>query len=131
MDIVTVLTGAISAAGGGGLVGALVVGLIKHQLAADRYAREKLATKVDDLEKKRIEKLERDLERHLCEDNPAAQQIQLETIKAMMERFNNKLDRVAEDLAAVKSTVEANERYTENLDKSLQNLRTEVHQHDR
>lgn len=123
MDFVSIVSSLGTAAGGGGIVGVLIIMYIKHQLAADRLERLQLRDQVQKLECEKFAKLERRVEEHLREDNPGAMTAKLTALTGSMERVLDKVDRVAEDVAGLREGVAANERYTRNIDLALQRLR--------
>ena len=90
----SIFSSLVGAVGGGGLVGTLVLLLIKHSLERDRQEREQLALQVARLETEKIAKLERQLDQHLESANPRAVAVELEHLAEAL-RENTSLQREA------------------------------------
>ncbi len=90
----SIFSSLVGAVGGGGLVGTLVLLLIKHSLERDRQEREQLALQVARLETEKIAKLEHQLDQHLESANPRAVAIELEHLAEAL-RENTSLQREA------------------------------------
>lgn len=127
MDYAALINSLVGALGGGGVVGALVVALVRHSLAKDQAERAALAAQVARLENEKFKHLSDKVEEHLRLDNPGVVGVQLQIFGGQLEKLSNKIDRISDDLAGLKSDIENNKRFTQNLYGSIQKLRDEVH----
>ena len=118
----------VGALGGGGLVGTLVLLLIKHNFERDRQEREQLASQVSRLETEKIAKLERQLDLHLENDNPRAVAVELKHLAEALRENTSlqreagiKIARIDKELAASIDRVAALQLWVAGINESVQN----------
>lgn len=112
MDTQTLVQQLCSATGGAGVCAAIVVAYFKHRLRTDQNERTALQLRLQELENSRLKRLENRLEAHIADCQPGVLESRLADLAAVLERVNNKLDRLSEDMAATKVAVAANEKFT-------------------
>ena len=134
MDLTMFINAALSAAGGGGVVGALVLSLYKHSLKqeqeqreADRRERAALSEKLERLENEKFAALQKKVDDHLEADKPGEVALQFRHLNGTLTKLTDKLDKVAEDVTALKTESKENKDFTRNLYNSMQKLREEVY----
>lgn len=127
MDYAALINSLVGALGGGGVVGALVVTLVRHSLAKDQAERAALAAQVTRLENEKFKQLSEKVDEHLRLDNPGVVGVQLQTLGGQLEKLSNKIDRMSDDLSGLKSDIENNKNFVQNLYGSVQRLRDGVH----
>ena len=134
MDLTMLLTSVLSAGGGAGSVGYLVLAMYKHaikkeqeQREEERRQRDDLLRRVDRLETEKIAKLEKKVEDHLAADNPAAVGVKLEGLTGTLEKVGDKLDGLSSNMAGLKMAQERDHEFIQNTYRSIQELRKEVH----
>ena len=118
----------VGALGGGGVVGTLVLLLIKHNFERDRQEREQLALQVSRLETEKIAKLERQLDLHLENDNPRAVAVELKHLAEALRENTSlqreagiKIARIDKELAASIDRVAALQLWVAGINESVQN----------
>ncbi len=147
---------AISAALGGGsatiIMGAIMLMIVNHILQKEREDRVKdkqeicsLMDEVKDYKKQEIASLDDRLSKHLEEDNPKAQKLQLDSITGLLNKLSDKFDRQCErtqesekeqikligdlksdlmhKIGSVETSVAESKNFTQNLYNSVQKLR--------
>lgn len=140
MDLTMFINAALGAAGGGGVVGALVLAMYQHNLKQEREQRERereeraiLAKKVEDLEKTQIVNLAARLERHLDEDNPTAVDNRLKSLEGEVKRLGDTLDRdrenIQRELRGVSSALGEFKGAVTGINKWLDNINHAVQTH--
>lgn len=99
MDLSVFINAALSAAGGGGVVGALVLALYKNNLKkeaeqreAERQERKELSEKLEVLEKEKFAELKRNFDEHVKEAKPRELALQLEYLAEALKE-NTSLQR--------------------------------------
>lgn len=92
------LVAAFGAACGGGVVGTIVVALVRHQLS--RLSA--ISEKVDRLERENLVRLEKKLDDHLSLDRPDAVAADLRNLSGWVSRLSDQLMLVADDVAALR-----------------------------
>lgn len=105
-----------------GLIGS-VVGAVASCLTIWGNIRrpvDNLKEKVSRLENERIAKIERKMELHCESDKSQTILATLEGLRGDVSKIGNKLDRIAEESSNQKARIDANEKYINNLDDSLQ-----------
>lgn len=128
----------ISSAGGGAIVGGLVLWLVNRTLSEDRDEREKLAARVEVLETQKLDGLKKDLSSideklttHLEEDNPKEVLRRFENIDQALSRLHSVLERkeerqsaqyasVSRQLGELSEGIKSNDRFLDNLNKDFQ-----------
>lgn len=100
-----------------------VIGQEKAQRAAEAQERNALKTKMENLEKQKVDRIEKKLDDHLREDNPQAVKDSFSKIDKALDRIGDKLDRLSENVAEVRTEVKNNKEFTQNLYGSMQKLR--------
>lgn len=116
----------IGSAGGGTVVGALVIALIQRNLERDRDERKKLAQRVETLENDKIKRIESDLKQVAddCKKHAAADRTQevltrLDTLVASVNKLADSTGRALEANAGQTAILDQHERYLGNLDHML------------
>ncbi len=124
----SILSSLVGAVGGGGLVGTLVLFLIKHSLERDRQEREQLALQVTRLETEKIAKLERQLDQHLENANPRAVAVELKHLAEALRENTSiqreaglKIARIDKELAASIDRTAGLQLWLASINDTLQN----------
>lgn len=122
-EILSVLIGS---AGGGTVVGALVLALIKRNLDRDREERKKLSDRVETLENDKVKRLELDIKQvalecrnHIEKDRTQEVLARLDTLVSAVNKLSDATSRALEANAGQTATIEQHERHLNNLDHML------------
>ena len=139
MDLTMFITSALSAGGGAGTVGLLVLSMYKNaiqkeqqQREDERAEREALSKKVDRLETEKIADLRKMLDRHLETDNPRRTDEQMKKVTGEMTRLADALDRDRKDaqisarelstaIGKLEGTLIGINKWLDNMNDALQN----------
>ncbi|MEI3038472.1 MAG: hypothetical protein V8T90_05305 [Victivallales bacterium] len=121
-DIYSMIYGAV----GGGVVGVIAavlggvaIAYVKRLIAE----RDKLAERrLDTIETNHTE-LKAKVETHIANDNPEATKLQLNLILGALNKTGDKVDRLAEGLAEVRTEVRESKNFTQNLYTSMKEIR--------
>ena len=134
LDLTMFWNAALGAAGGGGVVGALVLATYQYHLHREQEEREEerrerigLAEKLARLENDKLQKLEEKLDLHLEQSRPGEVALEFRHINGTLARLSDKLDKVADDVAALKAESGENRSFAHNLYDSVQKFREEVY----
>ena len=106
-----------------GITGGVIVAFIRHLLNKSLSHQQRMSDRIDELEHDKFAKLERQLEKHLEQDNPGVVSNQIHHLTGAVEKLSNKVDTIATQMARVETKIANNEDFTRNVHKSLQRLR--------
>ena len=106
-----------------GITGGVIVAFIRHLLNKSMAHQQRMSDRIDELEHDKFAKLERQLEKHLEQDNPGVVATQIHQLTGAVEKISNKMDTMSSQMARVETKVANNEEFTRNVHKSLQRLR--------
>lgn len=137
-DVYSMIYGAV----GGGVVGVIAavmggvaINYVKRLIAE----RDKLAEDQRMAMKSSIEKLERKMDQHIAEDNPAGQRTTLENLSKLLNKLSDKLDaqseqrhnmelRIENRISKLENAVSESKNFTQNLYGSMQKLRDQSYE---
>lgn len=117
MIIASVISGMFS-----GVVTGLVtaVKIVNSRMEKSDQKVEKLNETVDELKKERIEKLEITINDHVKSDKAQTVSTKIDNLIGTVNKMDDKLDRISEQVATNSAEIKANEKYIRNLDESHQ-----------
>lgn len=117
----------MGAAGGGGVVGSLVLWMLKRWAKRDKEEREALRDEVARLRREKIDVIERKLDEHLREDNPGMVAAQLSAIAAaiadltsMQREMSAKVSKIDRELGGTVERVAAQQVWIANINEAIQ-----------
>ncbi len=127
MDLSTFVNAALGAAGGGGVVGALVLAMYQHNLRQEREQREQerseragLAARIRHLETERIAGLEKEFREHVKSDRSQELLVKLESLTGAVHKLTDSTMRALELNARQEAHLVAHDNFLQNLDRVLQ-----------
>lgn len=127
MDLTMLINAALSAAGGGGVVGALVLSLYKHSLKkeeqqreAERQERKELSEKLEILEKEKFAELKRDFDEHVKSAKAGEILVKLDLLNGSVQKLTDLTTKTLELTAKHEAKIAGHDTFLSNLDRVLQ-----------
>lgn len=127
MDLSTFINAALSAAGGGGVVGALVLALYKNSLKKEelqreeeRLERKELSVKLEVLEKEKFAELKRDFDEHVKSARAGEIMAKLDLLTGSVQKLTDLTTKTLQLTASHEAKIAGHDVFLSNIDRVLQ-----------
>lgn len=127
MDLTMFINAALSAAGGGGVVGALVLALYKNSLKkeeqqreAERQERKELSEKLEVLEKEKFADLKRSFDEHVKSAKAGEIIVKLDLLTGSVQKLTDLTTKTLQLTASHEAKIAGHDTFLSNIDRVLQ-----------